>query len=118
MNRRPAIAGKTRLCPHCRVTILESASVCPACRHHLRFDPQAAAHPRTIEVPLRVDGTLQPPPDSASWEYCVVVTVRDERGNEVTRKVVDVGAIDPGRPRSFTLAVEVSVPEADRSPDR
>ncbi len=113
MNRRTATAGRTRACPHCRATILESASVCPACRHHLRFDPQAAAQPRSIEVPLKVDGTIQPPPDSASWEYCVVVTVRDDHGAEITRKVVDVGAIDPGKPRSFSLAVEVSKPGDD-----
>ncbi len=38
---RPPPAGKTRACPHCKATILESASVCPACRHYLRFDPSA-----------------------------------------------------------------------------
>ena len=31
-------SGATRTCPHCRATILESAIVCPGCRHHLRFD--------------------------------------------------------------------------------
>ena len=34
-------AGATRTCPHCRATILESAIVCPGCRHHLRFDKDA-----------------------------------------------------------------------------
>ena len=38
VNRRVATVGKTRSCPHCRATILESAAVCPACRHHLRFE--------------------------------------------------------------------------------
>jgi hypothetical protein len=118
MNRRSTTAGKTRTCPHCRATILESASVCPACRHHLRFDPQAATHPRTTEVPLKVEGTLQPPADSESWEYCVIVTVRDEHGAELTRKVVDVGAIDPGHPRKFSLAVEVSMPSDGNDPGR
>ena len=37
-SARPGSAGATRACPHCRETILESASVCPACRKFLRFD--------------------------------------------------------------------------------
>jgi len=35
---RPVAAGKTRTCPHCKATILESLSICPGCLHHLRFD--------------------------------------------------------------------------------
>ena len=40
---RPATAGATRACPHCKATILESAVVCPACRGHLRYDSAAQA---------------------------------------------------------------------------
>ena len=35
---RVGAPGATRSCPHCKATILESANVCPICRHHLRFD--------------------------------------------------------------------------------
>ena len=38
---RPGTAGATRTCPHCKATILESSSVCPACRGHLKFDAPA-----------------------------------------------------------------------------
>ena len=41
MNGRLAASGKTRVCPHCKTVILESANVCPGCQHHLRFDPKA-----------------------------------------------------------------------------
>ncbi|MEY4931695.1 MAG: hypothetical protein RLZZ403_15, partial [Pseudomonadota bacterium] len=40
-------------------------------------------------------------------EYSVVISVRNERGEEIARKVVGVGAIDKGEQRTFTLAVEV-----------
>ena len=39
---RPVSTGKTRTCPHCKATILESLSICPGCLHHLRFDQEAA----------------------------------------------------------------------------
>ena len=45
---RVAAPGRTRTCPHCKATILESASVCPACHHHLRFDPKAIAERRGV----------------------------------------------------------------------
>ena len=38
---RPASPGKTRTCPHCKAVILDSASVCPGCQHHLRFGSDA-----------------------------------------------------------------------------
>ena len=40
-NPRPGTAGATRACPHCKAIILESATVCPACRGHLRYDEAA-----------------------------------------------------------------------------
>ena len=42
---RPGSPGATRECPHCRETILESAGVCPACRHYLRFDARRRSAP-------------------------------------------------------------------------
>jgi len=101
--------GATRSCPHCKATILESANVCPACRHHLRFDSAAAQHglPEAI-VPLRVEGTIRYPNADGAWEYCVVLSVRNGKGEEIRRQVIDVGAMQRGDERSFTLAVEAS----------
>ncbi|HEX6833169.1 MAG TPA: hypothetical protein VF132_06505 [Rudaea sp.] len=104
---RPGAPGATRTCPHCRETILESATVCPSCRHHLRFDAPSAA-PRTDTVtPLRVDGSIRNPAGGA-WEYSMVLTIRNERGEEIARRVVGVGAIQGDEQRTFTLNVEMT----------
>ena len=104
----PGTAGATRSCPHCRETILESASVCPACRHKLRFsEPTAgAAAAPAASVPLRVEGSFRNP-DSGAWEYSMVLTICNERGEEIARKLVGVGAMQPDEQRTFTLSVEM-----------
>jgi hypothetical protein len=104
-------SGKTRTCPHCKATILESAAVCPGCQHHLRFDP-AAQRMAPAATPLRVEGTIRHPSDGETWEYSIVLAVRNERGEEITRQVVGVGALAPNDVRSFTLAVELFAPQA------
>ena len=109
---RLANPGKTRVCPHCRSEILASASVCPACRHHLRFglaaDQQA---PKTFSA-LAVEGTLTHPGPTA-WEYAVVVSVRNERGEETARQVVSVGALQPSEQRTFNVTVDVYTPDTE-----
>jgi hypothetical protein len=101
--------GKTRSCPHCKATILESATVCPGCQHHLRFDP-AAQRMLPAATPLRVEGTIRHPPEGGTWEYSIVLAVRNERGEELTRQVVGVGALAPRDVRSFSLSVELFAP--------
>jgi len=107
-NLRPGTPGSTRECPHCKESILNSARVCPACRHHLRFDPIEAGQVPEILVPLRVDASIRHPSNAPAWEYNVVVTVRNERGDEIARKVVNVGAMSANEQRSFALSVEVT----------
>ncbi len=102
-------SGKTRSCPHCKATILESATVCPGCQHHLRFDP-AAQRMLPAATPLRVEGTIRHPPDAGTWEYSILLAVRNERGEEITRQVVGVGALAPTDVRSFSLTVELFAP--------
>lgn len=113
---RQGAPGAMRVCPHCRANILESASICPVCQHHLRFDPGAAKRSLPSSVPLRVEGTIRHPPAGEPWEYSVLLTIRNERGEEIARQVVGVGALQPAEQRSFTLAVEVFAP-ADARPD-
>jgi hypothetical protein len=60
--------------------------------------------------PLRVESTIRHPDVGEAWEYAVIVTITNERGEEVTRQVVGVGAIQPGEQRKFTCAVEVYTP--------
>lgn len=107
---RPGTAGNTRTCPHCRATILESAAVCPACKHHLRFEPGTAQRAAPSFSPLKVEGTIKHPGIGEAWEYSVVVSIRNERGEEVSRQVVGVGALKGTEHRTFSLAVEVFTP--------
>jgi len=114
MNGRAGLAGKTRICPHCKSTILESASVCPGCNHHLRFDPNSNVESRAQPTfsALRVEGAFSNPEDMGSWEYAVVVSIRNDRGEEVARKVVGVGALDSRESRTVTLSVDVFAPRS------
>jgi hypothetical protein len=116
---RFATPGKTRSCPHCKATILDSATVCPGCNHHLRFDSVSTGQRQPALTPLRVEGTLRHPPNGTTWEYSVVLTIRNARGQEVARQVVGVGALQPAEERVFTLAVEVFKPAeiAEVKPD-
>jgi hypothetical protein len=106
-NGRNVAPGTTRTCPHCRAVILDSASMCPSCKRYLRFDPGAASRAAPSFSPLKVEGTIRHPADGDPWEYSVVLTIRNERGEEIARHVVGVGAMHPGDERAFTLTVDV-----------
>lgn len=105
--RRSGEPGATRSCPHCKTTILESMAVCPACRHHVRFDQSANLAARPTRTALRIEGRLQQPEGETS-EYHVLVTIRDDAGSEIARELIGVGAMQPGESRTFTLAVETT----------
>lgn len=105
---RPGSAGATRNCPHCQETILESAAVCPACRHHLRFGEAAPVSTTAAITPLKVEGSIRNPTEGGAWEYSMVLTIRNERGEEIARRLVGVGAIQNDEQRTFTLSVEMS----------
>ena len=103
---RPGSPGATRECPHCRETILESAAVCPACRHYLRFDAGPVPERTPALTPLRIEGSIRHPGDGEPWEYTVVVSIRNDRGDEVAHKLIGVGAMSPNEQCTFTLSVE------------
>jgi hypothetical protein len=109
MNSRVAATGRTRVCPHCKATILESASVCPGCQHHLRFDSKAIVERRAQPTfsALRVEGSFRNSEAADAWEYSVVVSVRNQRGEEIDRKVIGVGALGPAESRTVTVSVDV-----------
>ena len=112
VERRSAI-GKTRSCPHCRATILESAAVCPACKHHLRFETRRGAEPLPAsQVALRVSGQFARAATLGPGEYHVVVVIRDAGGAELARKVIGVGGLAPGEERKVDLSVEIFDPPA------
>ncbi|HEV7716976.1 MAG TPA: hypothetical protein VGO53_15360 [Steroidobacteraceae bacterium] len=106
---RPASPGKTRTCPHCKAVILESASVCPGCQHHLRFGSDAGSKV-AARTALQIEGKIRHPEGEEAWEYSVVVFVRNERGEEVARHVINVGAMAHSEERVVSLQVDVMPP--------
>jgi len=122
---RRAAAGATRTCPHCRTEILQSSAVCPACRKHLRFDSSSAGGTTGAATaalpsfsPLRIEGSIRHPEAGDAWEYSVVVSIKNDRGDEVARQIVGVGALQPGEARTFTFSVDVFVPDGIGVPER
>jgi hypothetical protein len=97
--------------------ILDSAIVCPGCRHHLRFGGNAdSLAAQTSQVAWQIEGTLQPEGTARDAEYCIVVVVHDEKNREISRQVVSVGALKGEQQRRFTLSVETSDPAAPVPP--
>ena len=113
---RPSPTGKTRTCPHCKAVILESLSICPGCMHHLRFDSEAAKRQVAATSALKVEAMIRHPPVEEAWEYYVTISIRNDRGEEVDRQVVNVGALQGAEKRTFTLSVEVLPPRAPEDP--
>ena len=107
---RRATVGKTRSCPHCRATILESSAVCPACRHHLRFESRRGEEPRGGQPGGAQDVRRVCARDAAAGpgEYHVVVVIRDAGGAELARKVIGVGGLAPGEERKVELSASRS----------
>ena len=103
--------GETRTCPHCKATILASASVCPACRHHVRAGTRVTAGlQRQTMHPFTVEGRVRGAMGATACEYAVVLSIRNEGGEVIGRQVVGVGAMRGDEERTFTLDVEVYVP--------
>jgi hypothetical protein len=113
----PPEPGRTRLCPHCKATILESSDVCPACRHHLRFGADRSGSQAGAESLFRVEGTVQAPA-SGAWEYEVVVALYDEKGAEIAREVVNVGALRAPASRRCVVTVDARPAAAGAEPSR
>jgi hypothetical protein len=108
-SARSGNLGATRVCPHCKATVLENSAVCPGCRHHLRFNTGSSAHTVAEEgyCALDVDGTIRHKVASEPCEYCVVLDVRNERGEQVVRQVVGVGVLQAGEVRRLHVAVDM-----------
>ena len=63
--------------------------------------------PQALAItPLRIEGSIRHPADGEPWEYTVVVSIRNDRGVEIARKLIGVGAMNPNEKCTFTLSVE------------
>jgi len=104
---RPGTLGATRICPHCKATVLQSASICPGCQHHLRFN-SGIAEPESKGISaMRIEGSIHHPVRDEQCEYCVVISITNERGEKVARHVVGVGALQPGERHKYTFSVDL-----------
>ncbi len=91
--------------------------MCPACKHYLRYGVGEAAAPVPAITPLRVEASIRHPDGGEPWEYTVVVSIRNERGEEIARKLVGVGAMQGNEQRFVTLSVEaVAAKSAPKGP--
>jgi len=103
---RSGTPGATRVCPHCKATVLETAAICPGCRHHLRFSAEAGQSTADEGYcALSVDGSIAHKDGSEPCEYFVVLDIRDERGEQLARQVVGVGVLQPGELRHLNVSV-------------
>ena len=99
--------GATRVCPHCKAVVLQSANICPGCHHHLRFS-SANAEPQTESVSaMRIEGSIGSAGRDESCEYCVVVSITNERGEKIARHVVGVGALQAGEKHKYSFSVDL-----------
>jgi hypothetical protein len=105
---RPGQPGATRVCPHCKAIVLESAAVCPGCRHHLRFSSAGNLDGAVDGYrALSVDGTIAHRHTGEPCEYCIVLDITNERGERLVRQVVGVGALQPGEQRRLNVSVDM-----------
>ncbi len=111
---RAGTLGATRICPHCKAVVLQNANICPGCHHHLRFN-SGSAEPQTEAVSaLRLEGSIRHTARDESCEYCVVISITNERGEKLARQVVGVGALQPGEQHKYSFSVELMPRAADR----
>jgi hypothetical protein len=104
-----AVPGESRVCPHCKATILNSSTACPICRHVLRFGATGAVQ-RSVPTtcPLLVEGTFAHPGEGDAREYFILLEIRDIAGKLLSRHSVGVGAMQRSEKRVFSLRIEMT----------
>jgi hypothetical protein len=104
---RQGALGATRVCPHCKAVVLQSANICPGCQHHLRFNIVNAEPQAQALSAMRIEGSIQHAERGEQCEYCVVVSITNEQGEKIARHVVGVGALQAGERHQYSFSVEL-----------
>ena len=68
--------------------------------------------------PLTIEGNFRNPSGDAAWEYSVVIAIRNDKGEEIARKLIGVGALKPDELRTFSLSVELSPAKTKPAPGK
>jgi hypothetical protein len=85
----------------------------------VRFDTNAQASvPEGTLSPLTIEGNFRNPSGDAAWEYSVVIAIRNEKGEEIARKLIGVGALKPDDLRSFNLSIEMAPAKSKPAPGK
>jgi hypothetical protein len=79
--------------------------VCPGCRGHLRLDKAGAV---VMKPTWLLEGSFTAERPNEQMEYSMVISIRNERNEEIARQVVNVGAVQGMEKRTFTLSIETS----------
>jgi hypothetical protein len=66
---------------------------------------------------MRIDGIIHHPLRDESCEYCVVISITNERGEKIAREVVGVGALQPGERHKYSFSVDL-IPARGNAADR
>jgi hypothetical protein len=114
----PRGVGETRQCPHCKATILASSVVCPGCNGHLRFGPATGAvagvlTPATVTA-FKIEGSFDNAGSTLPREYTVVISIRNQRGEVLEKRVIGVGVLGPNDTRAVTLTVDLQANPKER----
>jgi len=113
---RQGALGATRVCPHCKAVVLQSANICPGCQHHLRFNVVNAEPQAQALSAMRIEGSIQHAERGEQCEYCVVVSITNEQGEKLARHVVGVGALQAGERHQYSFSVELMPVRAAKVP--
>jgi hypothetical protein len=62
-----------------------------------------------------VEGTIKHPAVGEPWEYSIVLSILGGEGQEISRQIMSVGALNPEEQRTFKLAVEVFTPSGEQA---
>lgn len=59
-----------------------------------------------METLFRIEGVVRPPDATDAWEYDVVVALYDDKGVELAREVVHVGALRAPASRKCVVSID------------
>src|SRR6202021_4267945 len=102
-----------------KAVALQAPKFCSGVQPHLRFNSQNAEPQAEAVSAMRIEGSIRHAERGESCEYCVVISITNERGEKIARHVVGVGALQPGEKHKYSFSVDLlptrAAPERKRN---